>query len=459
MGTFLFNAGRLVMRAGKFVYTTCAACCGPCITFWKAIPCPSRPIAPFDPCGPQQDPPPPDPIYVRTDAICLARQIRPGDTIYVDGHCYTVVNLRFRRAQDSCAFPPIPSGARVVDTAPCLAEGCANELCRQAFRGWGIASYCGGQGDLPPIYFCQALLTTCVIVDLHDITGGEHRCIRLDPNGAQAAPSAGAFVITTLDGIPTYSTCCQCESLVSSFPCEYCRPISSEQSPGQQPTTTEGAPCCYDKRQPCAIRVSGEFESWDAISNGQLYTHTTIPPQVVSCTAGTIIYTREVYENGVRVFGPTDEPGAAPVWDACSRVSIDYQIGFRTDATVSVRSSCTETRVTWLIGTPGSNGSTIANFTMTLQPQAYQAPCAGRCGSSSLGAGNLFPGPLPFSEWPSAAKLLSLSKQPGEVGLGDTIERLAGKTGAAFKATAKALGIDCGCAKRRDSLNAFYPYQ
>lgn len=43
-------------------------------------------------------------------------------------------------------------------------------------------------------------------------------------------------------------------------------------------------------------------------------------------------------------------------------------------------------------------------------------------------------------------------------GVGDTIERKLGAMGVAFKATLKALGVPCGCDKRRDEFNVLYPY-
>lgn len=46
-------------------------------------------------------------------------------------------------------------------------------------------------------------------------------------------------------------------------------------------------------------------------------------------------------------------------------------------------------------------------------------------------------------------------------GLGDTIEKFTTATGikAAVDATAKAVGKDCGCKRRRDKLNEMFPYK
>ena len=45
-------------------------------------------------------------------------------------------------------------------------------------------------------------------------------------------------------------------------------------------------------------------------------------------------------------------------------------------------------------------------------------------------------------------------------GLGDTIEKFTKATGIkkAVDAVAKATGKDCGCGKRKDSLNRIFPY-
>jgi len=45
-------------------------------------------------------------------------------------------------------------------------------------------------------------------------------------------------------------------------------------------------------------------------------------------------------------------------------------------------------------------------------------------------------------------------------GLGDTIEKFTTATGIkkVVETVAKATGKDCGCAKRRDTLNRVFPY-
>lgn len=45
-------------------------------------------------------------------------------------------------------------------------------------------------------------------------------------------------------------------------------------------------------------------------------------------------------------------------------------------------------------------------------------------------------------------------------GLGDTIEKITKVTGvkAVVESVSKAVGKDCGCSKRRDTLNRAFPY-
>jgi len=46
-------------------------------------------------------------------------------------------------------------------------------------------------------------------------------------------------------------------------------------------------------------------------------------------------------------------------------------------------------------------------------------------------------------------------------GLGDTIEKVTTVTGikAVVESAAKVVKKDCGCSKRRDTLNRMFPYQ
>jgi len=50
------------------------------------------------------------------------------------------------------------------------------------------------------------------------------------------------------------------------------------------------------------------------------------------------------------------------------------------------------------------------------------------------------------------------SKPTPSKGLGDTIEKVFEKTGIKHVAK-KALGEDCGCNKRKETLNSWFPYK
>ena len=67
--------------------------------------------------------------------------------------------------------------------------------------------------------------------------------------------------------------------------------------------------------------------------------------------------------------------------------------------------------------------------------------------------------PINPALWPAWAKLVRSKRQGGEIGVGDTFQRLAkGVGGEVLKKTLKTLGIPCGCDARRDQWNELYPY-
>ena len=60
--------------------------------------------------------------------------------------------------------------------------------------------------------------------------------------------------------------------------------------------------------------------------------------------------------------------------------------------------------------------------------------------------------------WPFWAVAVRKLASEDDKGVGDTIRRLTGLPGVAFKATMKALGVPCGCDSRRDDWNTQYRY-
>lgn len=58
-------------------------------------------------------------------------------------------------------------------------------------------------------------------------------------------------------------------------------------------------------------------------------------------------------------------------------------------------------------------------------------------------------------------QIANLLKQNKSKGLGDTIEKIADKTGLSkiSEAYSKTTGRDCGCNKRKKILNELFPYR
>lgn len=68
--------------------------------------------------------------------------------------------------------------------------------------------------------------------------------------------------------------------------------------------------------------------------------------------------------------------------------------------------------------------------------------------------------PIPRDQWPVWATIAATRKHEGDVGVGDTIQKVAAKFGGEqFKAWAAELGIPCGCSTRQKRFNALYPYE
>jgi hypothetical protein len=70
------------------------------------------------------------------------------------------------------------------------------------------------------------------------------------------------------------------------------------------------------------------------------------------------------------------------------------------------------------------------------------------------------PPPLKPNQWPQWAKAIATIRQPGDIGLGDTlVHQIGDATSEAFKTRFEELvGSSCGCADRQRWLNAKFPY-
>jgi len=65
--------------------------------------------------------------------------------------------------------------------------------------------------------------------------------------------------------------------------------------------------------------------------------------------------------------------------------------------------------------------------------------------------------PVPRAEWPLWANAIAKLATDADIGVGDIVDRELGRLGVAFKATMKAIGVPCGCNRRRDEWNVMYP--
>jgi hypothetical protein len=67
---------------------------------------------------------------------------------------------------------------------------------------------------------------------------------------------------------------------------------------------------------------------------------------------------------------------------------------------------------------------------------------------------------VPKEDWPLWARAVARLKKDVDAGVGDTIERVIGKTSSeAFKKWFKAItGHDCGCTQRKEYFNERFPY-
>lgn len=60
--------------------------------------------------------------------------------------------------------------------------------------------------------------------------------------------------------------------------------------------------------------------------------------------------------------------------------------------------------------------------------------------------------------WPLWAKAIGAFRETVDAGVGDTVHRMLGAPGTAFKAMMTTVGAPCGCNERKDEWNRSYPY-
>jgi hypothetical protein len=64
----------------------------------------------------------------------------------------------------------------------------------------------------------------------------------------------------------------------------------------------------------------------------------------------------------------------------------------------------------------------------------------------------------PQRVWPVWADLIARLRNAEDKGVGDTVHRKLAAAGEAFKLTLQALGVPCGCDRRREEWNRLYSY-
>ena len=91
------------------------------------------------------------------------------------------------------------------------------------------------------------------------------------------------------------------------------------------------------------------------------------------------------------------------------------------------------------------------------------AACAERCPLDGPKCGatrkqSLQVQPVPRAEWPLWANAVAKLATDADKGVGSTVDRLLGVGGKAYKATMKAMGVPCGCNRRKDEWDVMYGY-
>lgn len=452
MSKALFTAGGLVIRAGKLVFSTCAACCGVCKLYYKCEQCPPRPRDPNDPC-PYVEPPIAQPVYVPVTSRCDGRPIRPTDVIRVDGKCYGVTPQLFRRPTDVCPQPSLPNGSLIIEDPECVPNGCADPRCLQA-TGYGVARTCDPDSGYPLVYFCIGAVTRCFYSPISPDSTREPRCYIFEPTATSLPPPAGTPVITSFLGESMFASCCECTASIipdGNGLCKTCLTGKTVRVDSNEPITTFGPQCCIDLRASCSMTVSGYQNTIDAFGNEE---RITIPEQTVRCD-GTqnALGTRRLITNGVITEEDNQEfpsgQGNCPVngfWDDANAHIQNVTITF----------NCTSWRYVGF-SEDGAGGRYETGFTIIVNRGTSHTPCAGSCGASSalpvLQA-------VPVSQRPTWANAVAKMSRPGEVGVGDTVARLIGSGSSnAFKKWFKSFtGFDCGCDGRRSTWNMLYSY-
>lgn len=451
------RAGRLVMRAGRLVYTTCAACCTPTcanIRRYNACPLPSN----LRPCA----------SVLGHVWVCVG-QCPNG--IHYANQCWsptnTVIPIDQKPPQDVLVENPVCSPGCNDPKIPCTE-------CQLYYR---VGNCPGSTPPDPPLYVPVARVHGCMFLRFGGcwFVSDSSTPVQLPSNGVVYTDQTplypggtccdGCFpdcrIAGGIDGIDCLSgrpyilpTCCCSDTYTDTMFLSYVQ------------VTTLGQ--VDEDRSVITATASGSGSR--SFVNGQ---PTGGSPKIRSLTV-------QVYPDGhsiVRGDGITDFPGwscGTPIqwWDGflagdpylqCPHGVFSYATpepdGGLIVATVSVRLTCTGYTATgrWVHTTPRQNAPrTVLTETIT-HTISQQGGCGGGCGQGSS-LNPPAPAPVPFDQWPLWARQIASNKQLGEKGVGDTFARQTGKAGEALKAAFKAAGKDCGCDARQGKWNTQYPY-
>jgi len=360
----------------------------------------------------------------------------------------------------------------------CQDPGCTE--CRTYLR----CSPCGdsdpphGPGQPPPVYINRELVTCCGLVGRYANSLGTIWCFTVDPGadgvredalppGTQLATQAP---ICGLD-------CCDCGST-----CGGRAPVTIRDcATGVETNITCCCPSSYTVEVTYRLNqtvysvpiASGNYATFTANATFSF----TVINGVLQGAPPTIRHTKRDYSNGVLVNTIISDPlairpvcGFNPAWALSDSIGllpvcpVDNLPGSGVQINLAVTQlSCNSGMAQADVAAYFDPASTLPSQTTTFF-YSYRITAIDPCGSNCGGVGNALATPaapvkaVPPEQWPVWAKGIATFRTGDDKGVGDTAERNLGIVGEAFKATAKALGKDCGCAARKAKWNAMFPY-
>lgn len=454
MGTLLMRAGRLIMRAGRLVYTTCAACCSSCANIRRYNACPL----------------PPNLQFCASDLghvwVCDRNPLQCPDGIHYANQCWTptdiVIPIRQKPPQDILIQDPVCS------------PGCSDTLnpCTVCNLYYPVQWCPNAPPPDPPLYVAVSRVFGCMFL-------GQGSCYFVtDSSTPVILPSNGAVYPATS---PLFSggTCC-----------DGCLPDCN--------TTTQFIPicpshgverfnnCCCSGDYTLNTSVSFRLVSRaDEVGVHTLDTHTyagsvtrvfrngqqVSPTRPVRFILHTIHAVNGVVlsrDDSLMIEPPRWSCGSPPqFWMPEGGAAVCFEdygydpaLGPIASSIVATCNTLTATGSATQIQLDG-----IDRFTVTVQltqSVSSQGMCSGGCGQGNVLGTPGTPSPamaVPPEQWPAWANQIAGSRQPGDLGVGDTFARQLGKAGETFKAGFKRLfGRDCGCDARQEAWNRLYPY-